>query len=77
MSGTLTPLAHSTNSPQEPASIPPTRMPGFHHRKEVQLMLRKWRNSFSLWGRIWAGQSVSSRDQTQRFVLPQHTFYIK
>lgn len=40
-------------------------------------MLRRWRNSVSLWGPILSGQSRGPWDDSQRFTLPEHTTYIK
>ncbi len=76
MSGSLTP-SEGAGSVLLPPGVPAAPMPGYHHRKEVQLMLRRWRNSVSLWGRILSGQSRGPWDDSQRFTLPQHTTYIK
>ncbi len=50
LSGALTPLPSGTD--QDLQGVPADPMPGFHHRREVQLMLRRWRNGLLLWGRI-------------------------
>lgn len=54
-----------------------TTMPNYAHRKEVQAMLKKLRDSVSLWKRIPDPPPPSARDAVARFVLPQHTNYIK
>jgi hypothetical protein len=77
MGGSLTPLADSTGGRQDAPGVPPTAMPGFHHRKEVQLVLRRLRNGVSLWGRILAGPADGPRHASQRFMEPHHTMYIK
>ena len=76
MSGSLTP-PDSAGSALDLPGVPAAPMPGYHHRKEVQLMLRRWRNSVSLWARILSGQTRGPWDDSQRFTLPQHITYIK
>ena len=76
MSGSLTPL-DSAGDDQDLPGVPAGPMPGFHHRKEVQLMLTKWRNGLSLWGRILSSQSRAPWDDSHRFTHPDHTLYIK
>lgn len=77
MSGSLTPLSHGAGSALELPGVPAAPMPGFHHRKEVQVMLRRWRNRASLWGRVLSTQSRGPWDEAHRFTLPQHTMHIK
>ncbi len=77
MGGSLTPLADSAGGREDAPGIPPTPMPGFQHRREVQLMLWKLRNGASLWGRILAGPANGPRDAAQRFMDPHHTMQIK
>jgi hypothetical protein len=77
MSGSLTPLSHSAGPGSELPGVPAAPMPGFHHRKEVQLMLRRWRRRASVWGRILSSQSRGPWDEAHRFTLPQHTMHIK
>ncbi|MHA7191434.1 hypothetical protein ACX80N_14225 [Arthrobacter sp. MDT2-16] len=80
MSGSLTPLPHGITPLQDLRDLPgvlPAPMPAFHTRKEVQIMLRRWRNGLELWGRILAAPSHGSRDACQRYLLPNHTLYIK
>ncbi|WP_026551047.1 hypothetical protein [Arthrobacter sp. Br18] len=74
MSGSLTAAPSAPVSPQDGGGTP---MPGFHHRKEVQLILRKWRDSLSFRDRIRIQRVGSARDSVQRFVLPQYALYIK
>ncbi|WP_326964015.1 hypothetical protein [Arthrobacter sp. PL16] len=40
-------------------------------------MLGRWRNGFSLWGRILSSQSRGPWDDSQRFEQPSHRLYIK
>lgn len=77
MSGSLTPLPDGDRVPKDLPGIPPGPMPGLQHRREVQLMVGRWRNSVSLWGRILSGRSRGPWDDLHRFTLPQHTMYIK
>ncbi|WP_155849929.1 hypothetical protein [Arthrobacter sp. H41] len=74
MAGSLTP---DRNSPVLPESEEDTPMPGFHRRKKVRRMIRKLRNSLPLWERIRIQRVDSAWDGAQRFVLPQHSMYIK
>ncbi len=76
LSGSLTPLQHDSGTEDLPG-IPVAPMPGFHHRKEVQLMLRRWRNGLSLWGRILSSPSHGSREARDRLLLPSHSMYIR
>ena len=80
MGGSLTPLPHGITPLQDLRDLPgvlPAPMPAFHTRKEVQIMLRRWRNGLKLWGRILVAPSHGSRDACQRYLLPNHTLYIK
>jgi hypothetical protein len=80
LSGTLTPLPSGTDPEQDLQDLqgaPADPMPGFHHRKEVQLMLRRWRNGLSLWGRILSAPAPGSREARERLMLPNHSMYIK
>lgn len=74
MAGSLT----STGDPEQgtPGS-PGTAMPNYAHREEVQIMLKKLRDSVSLWKRIPHAPPESARESVTRFVLPQHTMHIK
>lgn len=74
MAGNLT----STGDPDhgEPG-MPATVMPNYAHREEVQIMLKKLRDSVSLWQRIPHAPPDSARESVSRFVLPQHTMHIK
>lgn len=74
MAGSLTPARTSPVLPESGEIAP---MPGFHHRKEVRLTIRKLRNSLPLWERIRIQRVDSAWDGAQRFVLPQHGMYIK
>ncbi len=76
MSGSLTTFLEARPA-AAPTGVPARPMPGFHRRKEVQRMLRRWRNSISLWGRVWASRPRDPWEASQRFTLPQHTTYIK
>ncbi|MHA7209216.1 hypothetical protein [Arthrobacter sp. MDT1-65] len=76
LSGSLTPLPHDSGTDDLPGT-PVGPMPGFHHRKEVQLMLRRWRNGLSLWGRILSSPSHGSREARDRLLLPSHSMYIR
>ncbi|WP_258069841.1 hypothetical protein [Arthrobacter sp. SX1312] len=40
-------------------------------------MLRRWRNSLSLWGRNWVSRPRDPWEASQRLTLPQHTTFIK
>ncbi|MBG6191486.1 hypothetical protein IWX64_002448 [Arthrobacter sp. CAN_A212] len=74
MAGSLT----STDDPeQEALATPATVMPNYAHREEVQIMLKKLRDSVSLWKRIPTAPPDSARESISRFVLPQHTMHIK
>lgn len=68
----------STGDPEqgEPGT-PATVMPNYAHREEVQVMLKKLRDSVSLWKRIPNAPPDSARESVSRFVLPQHTMHIK
>ncbi len=77
LSGALTPLPPGTDSGQDLQGVAADPMPGFHHRKEVQRMLRRWRNGLSLWGRILSAPSPGSREARERLMLPNHSMYIK
>ncbi|MEC5199512.1 hypothetical protein RCH21_001743 [Arthrobacter sp. PL16] len=77
MSGSLTPLPPGAGPVQDLSGVPSVSMPGFHHRKDVQRMLGRWRNGFSLWGRILSSQSRGPWDDSQRFEQPSHRLYIK
>lgn len=76
MSGSLTPVPDAPPG-QDLRGVASSPMPGFHHRKEVRRMLRRWRNRLSLWGRIWVSRPRDPWEATQRLTLPQHTTYIK
>ena len=74
MAGTLT----STGDPEsEGPETPAAAMPNYAHREEVHAMLKKLRDSVSLWKRIPDAPPDSARDSVARFVLPQHTMHIK
>lgn len=77
LSGALTPLPPGTDPEQDLQGVPADPMPGFHHRREVQLMLRRWRNGLSLWGRILSAPAPGSREARERLMLPNHSMYIK
>lgn len=80
LSGSLTPLPSSASPEQDHQDlqgVPAHPMPGFHHRKEVQLMLRRWKNRLSLWGRILSAPSQGSREARDRLLLPNHSMYIR
>ena len=76
LSGTLTPLVPSAEPVQDLPAAPAEPMPAFHLRAEVKGMLERWRNRVSLYGWILSSPS-GSRQNAERFVLPQHTMYIK
>ena len=79
MAGSLTATADpETGRPELPAhaSTVPV-MPNYARREEVQIMLKKLRDSVSLWKRIPDPPPPTARDSVDRFVLPQHTMYIK
>ena len=76
MGGSLTPLPDAPPGTDLPG-VPAHPMPGFHRRKEVQRMLRRWRNSLSLWGRNWVSRPRDPWEASQRLTLPQHTTFIK
>ncbi|MBM7847137.1 hypothetical protein JOE65_000365 [Arthrobacter roseus] len=71
MSGNLTTF---DNDPEQTKNSDPATgtMPNYLTRKEVQLMLRKLRNSVSLWERIRSIKSNQARDDAQHLALPQH-----
>ncbi|MDQ0736645.1 hypothetical protein QFZ50_003108 [Arthrobacter agilis] len=77
LSGSLTPLPHGTAPLHELTGVRADPMPGFHSRKEVQRMLRRWRNTLSLWGRILSSPSSDARDARERLLLPNHSMYIR
>lgn len=74
MAGNLTTTGDpETGMPDAPVSA----MPNYARREEVQIMLKKLRDSVSLWKRIPDPSPPGARDSVDRFVLPQHTMYVK
>ncbi len=78
MSGNLTTFDDDVESGGHSGSTSGT-MPNYLSRKEVQLMLRKLRNSVSLWERIRfvSARSSEARTDVQHLALPHHHLYIK
>lgn len=62
-----------TGIPDSPITV----MPNYASREEVQIMLKKLRDSVSLWKRIPDPPPPVARDTVDRLVLPQHTMYVK
>ncbi len=76
MSGNLTTFEDDPQ-PAMNSNVGTGTMPNYLNRKEVQLMLRKLRNSVSLWGRIRSIKSNRARDDAQHLALPQHNLFIR
>lgn len=77
MSGSLTPPFDGAGAAPEMPGLPAGPMPGFHRRKEVQFMLRRWQNRFSLWARIVSSPSRGPWDHSGQFAQLNHTLYIR
>ncbi|GAA1111666.1 hypothetical protein [Arthrobacter flavus] len=74
MAGNLT----TTGDPETGMSDSPVpAMPNYARREEVHIMLKKLRDSVSLWKRIPDPPPPGARESVDRFVLPQHTMYVK
>lgn len=74
MAGNLTATGDpETRMPDSPMTV----MPNYARREEVQNMLKKLRDSVSLWKRIPDPPPPAARESVDRFVLPQHTMYVK
>lgn len=77
ISGSLTPSLQDTGTVQDDPATPATAMPGFHRRKKVQRMLKRWGHGMSFWGRILSSPSRGPWDDCHRFRDPHHTMFIK
>lgn len=77
MSGNLTRLDGSTGECAGEPADPSAVMPDFTQREEVNLMIKKLRQSVSFWKRIQRSSVESSWDNAQSYALPQHHLYIK
>ncbi|KNC19463.1 hypothetical protein AC792_06365 [Arthrobacter sp. RIT-PI-e] len=80
LSGSLTPPVlpgPGADRSHDLGGVPAVPMPGFHLRTHVQVLLRRWRNGLSLCGQIRGSSAPGARENAERFILPQHTTYIR
>lgn len=77
LSGSLTAPPPDPDRPEDLGGVPPGPMPGFHLRPHVQALLQRWRNRAALCGWILQGSAPGARENAERFILPQHTTYIR